>query len=79
MADKISNNKSLLDEPIWPASRIVGYGIWSNEVFQNIKGGNAKLDAQLYEILEKMGVYKCLEEDRRKMLEDYYADLDGKD
>lgn len=69
IADKISNNKSLVEEPIWPAPRILGYGIWSNEVFQNIKGVNEKLDNELHDILGKIGVYKLSEEERKRLLE----------
>lgn len=79
IADKISNNKSLIDEPIWPAARILGYGLWSNEVFRNIRGINSRLDDQLHEILERLGVYKYSEEEQKKLLEEYYMGLAGKE
>lgn len=78
MGDKISNLKTLVEEPIWPAARVLGYGIWSNEVFEVIKGGNAKLDQQLSQLLERMGVFSRSAAERAKLLEEYYADLQDK-
>jgi hypothetical protein len=64
LADKISNNRSLLKDPIWAPNVVLGYALWSNEVFDRIKGHNKSMDEELTNILEQLGVFKIKLEDR---------------
>ena len=75
MADKISNNGGLFDDPPpnWSPDRVRGYFIWSQAVCNNLKGGNEILDKQIDEIFTRSGINALSKEEKEKLLNEYYV------
>jgi guanosine-3',5'-bis(diphosphate) 3'-pyrophosphohydrolase len=75
IADKISNNRAVLDSPPlgWNATRITAYFIWSQAVCRNLRGVSEALDNEVKAVFEESGINKFSQEEKDALLEAYYA------
>lgn len=53
LADKLSNLRDLIRNPIWEPARVQGYFVWSHAVVQGLRGTNTGLEAALDRVFHK--------------------------
>lgn len=81
MADKYSNLTDLHQSPpkTWSKEEIVGYSVWAFEVCKRLYGLsdplNYGLESNLKKVFEDLGVSQLSDEDRNKLLQTYYQNI----